>query len=120
MSAGVRTLVSPAVLARPRGKAVYWTVFTGVVLLFTLAFLFPVYWMVTGAMKSPDEVARTPPTLVPESWSTAGYGDAWELMQLPTHLWNTVVQAAAPGSSSWCSARPPPTPCPSSVRPSAA
>ncbi|WSB87735.1 carbohydrate ABC transporter permease [Streptomyces cellulosae] len=94
MSAGVRTLVSPAVLARPRGKAVYWTVFTGVVLLFTLAFLFPVYWMVTGAMKSPDEVARTPPTLVPESWSTAGYGDAWELMQLPTHLWNTVVQAA--------------------------
>ena len=89
-----RTLVSPAVLARPRGRAVYWTVFTGVVLLFTLAFLFPVYWMVTGAMKSPDEVARTPPTLVPENWSTAGYADAWELMQLPTHLWNTVVQAA--------------------------
>ncbi|GGQ84999.1 sugar ABC transporter permease [Streptomyces althioticus] len=94
MSSGVRTLVSPAVLARPRGRAVYWTVFTGIVLLFTLAFLFPVYWMVTGAMKSPDEVARTPPTLVPESWSTAGYADAWELMQLPTHLWNTVVQAA--------------------------
>ncbi|GHE65890.1 carbohydrate ABC transporter permease [Streptomyces thermocarboxydus] len=94
MSAGVRTLVSPAVLARPRGKAVYWTVFTGVVALFTLAFLFPVYWMATGAMKSPDEVARTPPTLVPESWSTAGYADAWELMRLPTHLWNTVVQAA--------------------------
>ncbi|MBT3164168.1 carbohydrate ABC transporter permease [Streptomyces sp. Vc74B-19] len=94
MSGSVRTLVSPAVLARPRGRAVYWTVFTGVVLLFALAFLFPVYWMATGAMKSPDEVARTPPTLVPESWSTAGYADAWELMQLPTHLWNTVVQAA--------------------------
>jgi multiple sugar transport system permease protein len=89
-----RTLVSPAVLARPRGRAVYWTVFTGVVVLFALAFLFPVYWMASGAMKSPDEVARTPPTLVPESWSTSGYTDAWELMQLPTHLWNTVVQAA--------------------------
>ncbi|WP_435596098.1 carbohydrate ABC transporter permease [Streptomyces albogriseolus] len=94
MSSGTRTLVSPAVLARPRGRAVYWTVFTGVVLLFALAFLFPVYWMVTGAMKSPDEVARTPPTLVPEHWSTTGYVDAWELMRLPTHLWNTVVQAA--------------------------
>ncbi|MFI0507841.1 carbohydrate ABC transporter permease [Streptomyces albogriseolus] len=94
MSSSTRTLVSPAVLARPRGRAVYWTVFTGVVLLFALAFLFPVYWMVTGATKSPDEVARTPPTLVPENWSTAGYADAWELMQLPTHLWNTVVQAA--------------------------
>ncbi|OXS35002.1 carbohydrate ABC transporter permease [Streptomyces sp. XY006] len=89
-----RTLVSPAVLARPRGRAVYWTVFTGVVLLFALAFLFPVYWMVTGALKSPDEVARTPPTLVPEDWRVSGYTDAWELMQLPTHLWNTVVQAA--------------------------
>ncbi|MET9152146.1 carbohydrate ABC transporter permease [Streptomyces griseoflavus] len=89
-----RTLVSPAVLARPRGKAAYWTVFTGVVVLFALAFLFPVYWMASGAMKSPDEVARTPPTLLPERWSTSGYTDAWELMRLPAHLWNTVVQAA--------------------------
>ncbi|MEU7057650.1 carbohydrate ABC transporter permease [Streptomyces sp. NPDC046197] len=91
---GTRTLVSPATLARPRGRAVYWTVFTGVLALFTLAFLFPVYWMVTGAMKSPDEVARTPPALLPRHWRLGGYTDAWELMQLPQHLWNTVVQAA--------------------------
>ncbi|MFH9978724.1 carbohydrate ABC transporter permease [Streptomyces sp. NPDC017179] len=89
-----RTLISPAVLARPRGKAVYWTVFTAVVLLFALAFLFPVYWMATGAMKSPDEIARTPPTLLPERWHLGGFTDAWDLMQLPRHLWNTVVQAA--------------------------
>ncbi|WP_030315048.1 carbohydrate ABC transporter permease [Streptomyces sp. NRRL B-3229] len=89
-----RTLISPAALARPRGRAVYWTVLSSVVVLFALAFLFPVYWMVTGAMKSPDEVARTPPTLVPERWHLGGYTDAWELMQLPQHLWNTVVQAA--------------------------
>jgi multiple sugar transport system permease protein len=89
-----RTLISPATLARPRGKALYWTVFTAVVLLFALAFLFPVYWMVTGAMKSPDEIARTPPTLVPAHWHLGGYTDAWDLMQLPRHLWNTVVQAA--------------------------
>ncbi|WP_329261560.1 carbohydrate ABC transporter permease [Streptomyces sp. NBC_01478] len=89
-----RTLLSPATLARPRGKAVYWTVFTGVVVLFALAFLFPVYWMVTGAMKSPDEIARTPPTVIPTHWHLSGYTDAWDLMQLPEHLWNTVVQAA--------------------------
>ncbi|ANP50711.1 multiple sugar transport system permease protein [Streptomyces griseochromogenes] len=89
-----RTLISPATLARPRGKAIYWTVFTAVVVLFALAFLFPVYWMVTGAMKSPDEVARTPPALVPKHWHLAGYTDAFDLMQLPRHLWNTVVQAA--------------------------
>ncbi|MFK4145026.1 carbohydrate ABC transporter permease [Streptomyces sp. NPDC004065] len=89
-----RTLVSPAALARPRGRVVYWTVFTTVLLVFTLAFLFPVYWMVTGAAKSPDEVARTPPTLLPEHWHLGAYTDAWDLMQLPRHLGNTVVQAA--------------------------
>lgn len=88
-----RTLVSPLTLARRRGKVLYWTIFSGVVLLFALAFLFPVYWMVTGAIKSPDEVTRTPPTLVPDRWSISGYTDAWDLMDLPTHLWNTVVQA---------------------------
>ncbi|MGV9758202.1 carbohydrate ABC transporter permease [Streptomyces tricolor] len=91
---GTRTLISPAALARPRGKALYWTVFTAVVVLFALAFLFPVYWMVTGALKSPDEVARTPPTLVPEQWHLSGYTDAWDLMELPRHLGNTLVQAA--------------------------
>jgi multiple sugar transport system permease protein len=92
---GTRTLISPAAaLARPRGKALYWTVFTTVTALFALAFLFPVYWMVTGALKSPDEVARTPPTLVPEHWHPGGYTDAWDLMQLPRHLGNTLVQAA--------------------------
>ncbi|MFF1407839.1 carbohydrate ABC transporter permease [Streptomyces sp. NPDC058294] len=93
MSTATRTLISPATLARPRGRALYWTVFTAVVVLFALAFLFPVYWMVTGAMKSPDEVARTPPALLPEHWRLGGYTDAWDLMQLPQHLANTVVQA---------------------------
>lgn len=90
----VRTLVSPLALASRRGKAVYWSVFTLICLLFALAFLFPVYWMITGAMKSPDELTRTPPTLVPDTWHPGNYGDAWDLMQLPQHLWNTVVQAA--------------------------
>ncbi|KAB1144740.1 carbohydrate ABC transporter permease [Streptomyces luteolifulvus] len=89
-----RTLVSPAALGRPGGKVTYWTVFTVVLVLFTAAFLFPVYWMVTGAAKSPDEVARTPPTLVPEHWRSSGFTDAWDLMQLPRILGNTVVQAA--------------------------
>lgn len=94
MTTGTRTLISPATLARPRGRALYWTVFTAVVVLFALAFLFPVYWMATGALKSPDEVARTPPTLLPEHWHLSGYTDAWELMELPRHLGNTLVQAA--------------------------
>ncbi|MBP0459617.1 carbohydrate ABC transporter permease [Streptomyces montanisoli] len=93
-SAAVRTLVSPLALASRRGKTVYWTVFGLVLFLFALAFLFPVYWMITGAFKSPDELNSNPPTLAPEHWHPGNYGDAWNLMQLPDHLWNTVVQAA--------------------------
>ncbi|MEE1801045.1 MULTISPECIES: carbohydrate ABC transporter permease [unclassified Streptomyces] len=89
----VRTLVSPLALASTRGKTLYWTVFGGVVLAFVAAFLLPVYWMASGAMKSPDELVRTPPTLVPDTWHLGAYTDAWELMRLPTHLGNTVVQA---------------------------
>ncbi len=88
-----RTVISPLALAGRRGKVAYWSVFTLVVLLFAFAFLFPVYWMVTGAMKPPEEVVRTPPTLVPEQWRVSGYTDAWDLMRLPTHLWTTVVHA---------------------------
>ncbi|MFG3103596.1 carbohydrate ABC transporter permease [Streptomyces sp. NPDC048182] len=93
MSSTPRTLISPATLARRRGKTAYWTVFTAVVVLFALAFLFPVYWMATSALKSPDEVTRTPPTLFPDDWHLSGYSDAWDQMDLPTHLVNTLVQA---------------------------
>lgn len=88
-----RTLVSPLAMATRRGRTVYWCVFGGVLTAFVAAFLFPLYWMVTGAMKSPEEMVRTPPTLIPERWEPGTYKEAWETMDLATHLWNTVVQA---------------------------
>ncbi|MFG1920943.1 carbohydrate ABC transporter permease [Cryptosporangium sp. NPDC048952] len=88
----MRTLISASALARHR--VLYWTVFGGVVAGFVLAFLFPVYWMVVGAVKSPDELVRTPPTLVPSQWHPGNYRDAWNTLDLTTHLGNTVIQAA--------------------------
>ncbi|MGW7516482.1 carbohydrate ABC transporter permease [Streptomyces sp. NPDC054796] len=90
----VRTLVSPLALASRRGRAAYWSVFSGVVLAFALAFLFPVYWMVSGATKHPDELVRTPPTLFPEKFDPTNYADAWASMGLARHLTNTVLQAS--------------------------
>ncbi len=56
-----RTLISPARLARPRGKLLYWLCFALVVALFTLAFLGPLYWMVSGGLKTTQEAVQTPP-----------------------------------------------------------
>ncbi|MFF8592168.1 carbohydrate ABC transporter permease [Streptomyces sp. NPDC015220] len=88
-----RTLIPPAQLARPRGKALYWTVFTLVVGGFTLVFLGPLYWMISGGFKDAQEVIRTPPTLVPATFAPENYSHAWEVMDLAKLLGNTLYYA---------------------------
>jgi multiple sugar transport system permease protein len=88
-----RTLVSPHTLGTRRGKAVYWTVFGTVFVTFTFVFVFPLYWMVTGAMKSPDELADVPPSVFPRHFDLSGYREAWRQLDLGLYLRNTVVYA---------------------------
>jgi len=88
-----RSLVSPLSLRSRRGKLTYWTVLVVVVIGFTLAFVFPLYWMVTGALKSPDELAQIPPSFFPKSFDFGVYADAWNQLQLGVFLKNTVVYA---------------------------
>ncbi|MGN9790584.1 carbohydrate ABC transporter permease [Streptomyces sp. OZ13] len=88
-----RTLISPAQLARPRGKVLYWVTFTLVVVLFTLVFLGPLYWMVSGGLKTTQEVVQTPPTLVPDALHPENYSRAWEVMDLARLLFNTLYYA---------------------------
>jgi multiple sugar transport system permease protein len=88
-----RTLISPAQLGRPRGKAFYWIVFGVVVVLFTVAFLGPLYWMVTGGLKTTQEVVQSPPTAFPSSLHTENYSQAWTVMDLSKLLFNTLYYA---------------------------
>jgi len=92
--AGTRTLISQAQLRRGRGKVIYWTLLTVVVLVFTLVFLGPLYWMVTGALKSGQEIAQTPPTLFPKDPQLQNYADAWNHLDLAKLLFNTFYYAA--------------------------
>ena len=88
-----RTLLSPWTLERPRGKIGYWLVFTVVFALFTLAFVVPLVWMLLGAMKTAPELARNPPTLLPERFNVDSYVDAWNFMELAGYFKNTVIVA---------------------------
>lgn len=90
----VRTLLSPWTLEHPRGKVGYWLVFAVVFALFTAAFVVPLLWMLLGAMKSAPELARTPPTLLPERFDLTAYQQAWDFMELAGYFRNTVVVAA--------------------------
>jgi multiple sugar transport system permease protein len=80
-------------LRSTRGKTTYWVVFGGMLVLFVVAFLFPIYWMITGAMKSTPELVSTPPTLVPQQFHPGNYATAWSDMNLAQYLTNTVIQA---------------------------
>jgi multiple sugar transport system permease protein len=88
-----RTLVSPLSLRSWRGKLIYWTVLVVVVIGFTVAFVFPLYWMVTGALKSPDELAQIPPSFFPKDYDFGVYKEAWDQLQLGIFLKNTILYA---------------------------
>jgi multiple sugar transport system permease protein len=93
LDTGTRTLISHAQLGRGRGKVIYWTLLVGVVLVFTLVFIGPLYWMVTGALKSGQEIAQTPPTLYPADPQPQNYTDAWNQLNLAKLLFNTFYYA---------------------------
>jgi multiple sugar transport system permease protein len=89
----MRTLVSPLALRTPHGRIIYWTILTLTVVGFTGAFVFPLYWMVTGALKSPDELAQIPPSFFPKHFDFSVYKDAWQQLQLGVFLKNTALYA---------------------------
>jgi multiple sugar transport system permease protein len=88
-----RTLISPARLNRPAGRRIYWALVIFVVVAFSVAFLGPLYWMVTGGLKTGREIAQVPPTLFPADPDPGNYRDAWINIELGRLLLNTIWYA---------------------------
>jgi multiple sugar transport system permease protein len=88
-----RTLVSPLVLQRPAGRAIYWTVFA-LLLGSTLIIFGPLYWMFSSALKSSIEIFQNPPTIWPLHPAWSNYVNAWSVLQYPLYFGNTVILAA--------------------------
>ena len=92
-SAATRTLISDHELDRPRAKVAYYVILTTITVLFAAVFLFPMYWMVTGALKSPKEAMLPNPTFVPQSFHPETYRDAWSQLEIAKFFLNTVWYA---------------------------
>ena len=88
-----RSLVSRTQLSRPLGRTLYWVVFWSLVVLFAAVFLFPLYWMVSGGMKSAQEMIQTPPTVVPHHVELNNYAKAWKDLDLGRLIFNTAYYA---------------------------
>jgi multiple sugar transport system permease protein len=93
VKAASRTLISSAQLNRPAGKAAYWFTFCLVTVAFALVFLFPLYWMFAGGLKSPQEIIQIPPTLLPSHPHLGNYSTAWSEADMGQLLWNTTFYA---------------------------
>jgi multiple sugar transport system permease protein len=85
----MRTLISPARLNR----RYYRVLVVLTVVLFTVVFTGPLYWMVTGGLKSGPEVAQIPPTLYPTHPQPGNYAEAWTALTMGRLLFNTAWYA---------------------------
>ncbi|WP_287265459.1 carbohydrate ABC transporter permease [Thermogemmatispora sp.] len=92
-ASGERTLLSPLMLRRPLVRFCYWVVFL-LLLVGTLTTLGPLYWMVSGALKSNVEIFQRPPTFWPAHPQWSNYSNAWQILQLPLYLGNSLMLAA--------------------------
>src|ERR1700737_842519 len=87
-----RSLVSPLMLKRPAGRAIYWTVFA-LLLVLTLIIFGPLYWMFSSALKPSIEIFQSPPTIWPLHPAWQNYVNAWNVLQYPLYFTNTVILA---------------------------
>jgi multiple sugar transport system permease protein len=92
-AAGTRTLISAAQLNRPGAKIAYRAVLTLVIVVFTLVFIGPIYFLFTDGLKSTAESIAIPPTLYPHHLHPAGYLQAFDRLDVGRLLWNTLYYA---------------------------
>src|SRR6202167_2430144 len=88
-----RTLISSSALNRRRGKIVYRVVLTLAIVVFTLVFIGPMYFLFTDGLKSTQEVIATPPTLYPHNLYPGTYQQAFDRLDIARLMWNTVYYA---------------------------
>jgi multiple sugar transport system permease protein len=93
MSSTSRSLISDADLRRGRGRFLYRLVLTVMAIGFVLIFFFPLYWMITGAMKTPMELAQPVPTFIPKEWHPETFLVAWDKLQIGKFMANTAFYA---------------------------
>jgi multiple sugar transport system permease protein len=88
-----RTLISPVSLNRPRGRIIYRVVLTLTIVVFTLVFIGPMYFLFADGLKSTQETIATPPTLYPHQLNPGNFVQSWNRLDVGLMLWNTVYYA---------------------------
>ncbi|REF34840.1 carbohydrate ABC transporter permease [Thermasporomyces composti] len=83
----------PVMSARSRQLRRLWDGVGNRIFLITMSalFLLPLYWMVATALKSNEELATTPPTIIPRSWQWSNFVEAFQTIPFATYFSNSVI-----------------------------
>ncbi len=92
-SSAERSVISPVEWKHTRVKVIHWIMF-GALALVTVTTLGPLFWMLSGALKSSVEIFRTPPVLWPAAPEWSNFARAWTELNSLLYLGNTAVLAA--------------------------
>ena len=60
---------------------------------FSVIYLFPLYWMYITAIKGPSEIFASPPTFWPNDPDLSIYPAVWSARNVPQYMWNSIVIA---------------------------
>jgi multiple sugar transport system permease protein len=88
-----RSLISAAQLSRPGSKLAYRIVLILVIVLFTLVFIGPLYFLFSDGLKSTAEAVQVPPSIIPAHVHPHSYVSAWNRVGLGRLLVNTLYYA---------------------------
>lgn len=79
--------------ARPVAKTTYHPRIGARVMLIVMSiiFLVPLFWMVSTSLKSPSELATASPTWLPKDWVWANYSDAFDAFPFGRYFINSVL-----------------------------
>lgn len=88
-----RSLISHIEGRKPGVRIAQWAIF-GLLALLTLTTLGPLFWMLSGALKSSVDIFRTPPQLWPTAPEWSNFLLAWTELNSLLYLGNTAALAA--------------------------
>ena len=72
-----------------RKNPVYEIISVIIITIFALSFLFPLYWIITGAFKSPAAVNSVTPVWFPKEWVLTNYQKLFSKQTAP--LWEFII-----------------------------
>lgn len=76
---------------RKAGKPWQRTVFLAIIVLLAAVFLYPVAWMLSTAVKAPEDIFTPTPSLLPDTWHWHNFADAWNAQPFARYFLNTLI-----------------------------